>query len=171
MAGTVPPSVAAPALDDSVVVDLVADPVAAIEPPAEASHEGRRLRLDSAHEILVNKLCAILQRSELRDLLDIGALLDLGGDLGRLNAIYLLWRLKESPHWPAIRDALAALSDYLSDESAPIDYARRRDLDYRGLLAQDEWDRICGSLGHQRCSAAHPRSYLQHQIRGKRPLD
>ena len=90
----------------------------------------------------------------------------LGGDLGRLNAIYLLWRLKESPHWPAIRDALAAVSDYLSDESAPIDYARRRDLDYRGLLAQDQWDRICASLGHQRCSAAHPRSYLQHQIRG-----
>ena len=90
----------------------------------------------------------------------------LGGDLGRLNAIYLLWRLKESPHWPAIRDALAAVSDYLSDESAPIDYARRRDLDYRGLLAQDEWDRICRNLGHQRCSAAHPRSYLQHQIRG-----
>lgn len=90
----------------------------------------------------------------------------LGGDLGRLNAIYLLWRLKESPHWPAIRDALAAVSDYLNDESAPIDYARRRDLDYRGLLAQDQWDRICASLGHQRCSAAHPRSYLQHQIRG-----
>ncbi|MDZ4232627.1 MAG: hypothetical protein U1C73_02445, partial [Dietzia sp.] len=34
------------------------------------------------------------------------------------------------------------------------------------LLAQDEWNHICGSLGHQRCSAAHPRSYLQHQIRG-----
>ncbi|MGQ9352627.1 TniQ family protein [Mycolicibacterium gilvum] len=90
----------------------------------------------------------------------------LGGELARLNAIYLLWRLKESPHWPAIRDALAALSDYLSEESAPIDYARRRRLDYRGLLAQDEWDRICGSLSHQRCSAAHPRSYLQHQLRG-----
>lgn len=86
--------------------------------------------------------------------------------LGRLNAIYLLWRLKESPHWPAIRDALAAVSDHLNDHGAPIDYARRRHLNYLHLLPQDEWDRICRSLGHQRCSAAHPRSYLQHQIRG-----
>lgn len=99
--------------------------------------------------------------------LDIAeAAAQLGGDLARLNAIYLLWRLKESPHWPVIRGALATLSDYLNDQGAPIDYARRRDLDYRHLLPQDEWDRICGSLGHQRCSAAHPRSYLQHQIRG-----
>ncbi len=90
----------------------------------------------------------------------------LGSGLGRLNAIYLLWRLKESPHWPAIRDALAALSDYLNDEGAPIDYQRRRRLNYRHLLPQDEWDRICRSLGHPRHSAAHPRSYLQHQIRG-----
>ena len=124
-----------------------------LSPPALA-HSSSRVALAAA---------VLLVGSDL-DIAEAAA--QLGGDLARLNAIYLLWRLKESPHWPAIRDALAAVSDYLSDESAPIDYARRRDLDYRGLLAQDEWDRICGSLGHQRCSAAHPRSYLQHQIRG-----
>ncbi len=124
-----------------------------LSPPALA-HSSSRVALAAA---------VLLVGSDL-DIAEAAA--HLGGELARLNAIYLLWRLKESPHWPAIRDSLAALSDYLNDESAPIDYARRRDLDYRGLLAQDEWDRICGSLGHQRCSAAHPRSYLQHQIRG-----
>jgi hypothetical protein len=125
-----------------------------LSPPAVAQHSSSRAVLAAA---------VLLVGSDL-DIAEAAA--HLGGDLARLNAIYLLWRLKESPRWQAIRDALAAVSDYLSDESAPIDYARRRDLDYRGLLAQDEWDRICGSVGHQRCSAAHPRSYLQHQIRG-----
>lgn len=122
--------------------------------PSALAHSSSRVALAAA---------VLLVGSDL-DIAEAAA--QLGGDLARLNAIYLLWRLKESPHWPAIRDALAAVSDYLSDESAPIDYARRRDLDYRGLLAQDEWDRICGSLGHQRCSAGYPRSYLQHQLRG-----
>lgn len=35
------------------------------------------------HELLVNKLCALLSRSELRDLDDVRALLAAGGDLAR----------------------------------------------------------------------------------------
>jgi len=99
--------------------------------------------------------------------LDIGDGADLlGGAVTRLNAVYLLWRFKESPCWPAIRDALAVLSDYLNDHGAPIDYHRRRRLDYRGLLPQDEWNRICRGLGRQTHPAAHTRTYLQHRIAG-----
>ena len=68
---------------ETLVVDLVADPVAAIEPPTRVDLGGRALRVDSPHEILVNKLCALLQRSELRDLTDVEALLETGLDLER----------------------------------------------------------------------------------------
>jgi hypothetical protein len=39
--------------------------------------------VDTAHQILVNKLCALLSRSELRDLWDVQVLLEAGGDLRR----------------------------------------------------------------------------------------
>jgi hypothetical protein len=39
--------------------------------------------VDTPHEILVNKLCALVQRSELRDLVDVRGLLGAGGDLER----------------------------------------------------------------------------------------
>jgi hypothetical protein len=66
------------------------------------------LRIDSAHEILVNKLCALLHRSELRDLLDVEALLEHGGDLeraladaprkdGGFSPLTLVWVVRELP--------------------------------------------------------------------------
>lgn len=42
-----------------------------------------RLSGDTPHQILVNKLCALLSRSELRDLVDVRALLEGSGDLSR----------------------------------------------------------------------------------------
>ena len=68
---------------DTVVVDLVAEPVDAIESPESVSVGSARIRIDTPHEILVNKLCALLHRSELRDLIDVRALLAGGGDLIR----------------------------------------------------------------------------------------
>ena len=71
---------------DAVVVDLLAEPVSPIEPLAPKEHAGVRVLGDTPHEILVNKLCALLHRSELRDLVDIEALLARGGDLDRALA-------------------------------------------------------------------------------------
>lgn len=68
---------------EQVIVDLVAEPVPAIEPPVEAKAGHRTIQLDSLHEILVNKLGALLHRAELRDLIDLQALLERGGDLAR----------------------------------------------------------------------------------------
>lgn len=68
---------------ESMTVDLVADPVPLAEPPVEIDLAGARIRIDTPHQILVNKLCALLSRSELRDLGDVDVLLKLGGDLPR----------------------------------------------------------------------------------------
>ncbi len=66
---------------DSVVVDLIAEPVPVVMPAVTADIGGVTIRLDHPQEILVNKLCALLQRSELRDLIDVRELVDLGMDL------------------------------------------------------------------------------------------
>ncbi len=69
-----------------VIVDLVAEPVASIEEPRRIDHRGVSILVDTPHEVLVNKLCTLLHRSELRDLVDIQALLASGGDLDRAVA-------------------------------------------------------------------------------------
>lgn len=71
---------------DSMTVDLVADPVPLAELPTEIDLDGAVIRVDTPHQILVNKLCALLGRSELRDLGDVDVLLGAGGDLPRALA-------------------------------------------------------------------------------------
>lgn len=71
------------AKDERVILDLVADNISPIEEPVAWKIEGADIRIDTPHEILVNKLCGLLSRSELRDLVDLEALLNIGGDLDR----------------------------------------------------------------------------------------
>jgi hypothetical protein len=56
---------------ESLVVDLVRERVTAGQ---RAKVQRGTVRLDSAEEILANKLCALLSRAELRDLVDVIAL-------------------------------------------------------------------------------------------------
>lgn len=65
----------------SCVVDLVAEPFPAIEPPVEVELEGSTITVDTRRELLASKLATLLERSEIRDLADVKALLDAGGDL------------------------------------------------------------------------------------------
>lgn len=94
------------------VVDLVAEPVPASEPPMHAEIEQQRIQVDTAHEILVNKLCALLSRTEPRDLYDIRALLEHGGDLeraltdaarkdGGVSPMVLAWSVEQQGLQPA----------------------------------------------------------------------
>jgi len=69
--------------DASVVVDLVADPTPIAERPQPTLLGGVSILIDTPHQLLVNKLCALLSRSELRDLVDVRELLAAGGDLFR----------------------------------------------------------------------------------------
>lgn len=65
---------------ERIVVDLVAEPVPRVDEPLELRPG---LWVDSPYEILVNKLGALLSRSELRDLEDARALVADGVDLDR----------------------------------------------------------------------------------------
>lgn len=64
-------------------VDLVSDPTAVVDAPEDVLVDGARLLVDSPQEILTNKLCALLSRSELRDLIDTRWLVEHGADLDR----------------------------------------------------------------------------------------
>lgn len=69
--------------DQGVVVDLVHDPT----PQGGPKEEVGRIRVDSPGEILANKLCSLLSRSEIRDLVDVMALEQAGCDLGDALAL------------------------------------------------------------------------------------
>ena len=56
---------------ETVVVDLVADPVAVIEAPVLFRDGEAEFQVDSRHEIFVNKLCSLIGRNEWRDLEDL----------------------------------------------------------------------------------------------------
>jgi hypothetical protein len=55
--------------------------------------------------------------------------------------------LHATRHWPDIAAALTRLVDYLDTHHVPIDYQRRRQLDYRQLLPPARWQRICRQAG------------------------
>lgn len=121
--------------EQATVLDLVADAVAVITTPREWDLGGASIQVDDPHEILVNKLNTLLSRTELRDLVDVEALLATGGDLeralvdastkdGGFSALTCAWALSQLPverlgrvagltseataHLLAFRDALAA---------------------------------------------------------------
>ena len=63
------------------IVDLVAEPFGPIAAPELAVIEGATIAVDSRHELLAGKLATLLERSEIRDLGDVKALVEAGGDL------------------------------------------------------------------------------------------
>ena len=64
-----------------VVVDLVAESVPNVFAPETRTVEAVEILVDSRAEILVNKLGALYSRSEIRDLVDVKALVDAGENL------------------------------------------------------------------------------------------
>lgn len=57
--------------DEAIVIDLVRERVTQLTPEKPVING---VRVDSAEEILANKLCVLLSRSEVRDLVDVRAL-------------------------------------------------------------------------------------------------
>lgn len=68
-------------INDAVVVDLIADAADNLEPPVRQRVGDAEILVDTPGAILAEKLCALLERSELRDLIDIEALVRSGEDL------------------------------------------------------------------------------------------
>lgn len=106
---------------DAMMVDLVAEPVPLIEAPVRRAPG---VLVDTPHEILVNKLTALLSRAEVRDLVDVQALVDAGCDLeralrdapkkdGAFSPATLAWVLERFPlsMAPSLGFDRAALTD------------------------------------------------------------
>lgn len=94
--------------EESCVVDLVADSAEVLNAPVEIDIGGQSLLVDAPQEILVNKLTTLLSRSEIRDLVDVRALVEKGFDLDRgladaprkdagFSPLVLAWVLKSFP--------------------------------------------------------------------------
>jgi hypothetical protein len=121
-----------------VVLDLVAEPTPAVSAPVEQRVGDQMILVDTPHDILVAKLTALLSRSELRDLEDVRALLEAGGDLTRalrdaprkdagFSPPTLAWVLEQLP--------VAALARGLGRDAAEADRLTRfRDELVRRLL-------------------------------------
>jgi hypothetical protein len=116
--------------NEATVVDLVAAPVPLAEPPEEVDVSDVRILVDTPHQILVNELCALLGRAELRDLEDIQVLLDRGQDLARalsdapkqdagFSPLTLAWVLRQLP--------VAKLARALDRDAAAPGLERQRD--------------------------------------------
>jgi Nucleotidyl transferase AbiEii toxin, Type IV TA system len=65
----------------TVIVDLVAEPTDAIDQVERHVVGSEEILVDSKRAILAEKLCALLERAEVRDLLDVQALLERGESL------------------------------------------------------------------------------------------
>jgi hypothetical protein len=59
----------------------------------------------------------------------------------------LLQFLADDPHWYDIAAAVTRLAAYLDDNDVPIDYQRRRRLDYSDLLPSQQWLDLCRRTG------------------------
>ena len=113
--------------EEVLLIDLVADPGTPLEPAVAVQIAGISVHVPTRHNLLVDKLCALLSRQEGRDLVDVHALLTAGADLDRAvadapkrdagySAMTLVWVLRgwqmasvaKSAGWLAERTALMA---------------------------------------------------------------
>jgi len=86
-----------------------------------------------------------------------------------------LARVQAHPSWPAVREALTRLHEYLLDSPPPIDYQRRRDLNYDNLLTPPQWKHLISQHaiayppGPQ--GATIGRMWLTERMSGPPPID
>lgn len=71
----------------------------------------------------------------------------LGQEVSLASVNERLWVLCGSANWYGICAALGRVSSYLLRVGAPINYQRRRRLDYSGLLPESVWQEICDTTG------------------------
>lgn len=91
----------------------------------------------------------------------------LGSATDKADTSRILQVLEDLPQWRQILTALTRLSNHVADHQAPIDYQRRRALDYESLLPDSEWGQICWVTGTPRGTGykAHiARAYLRQRL-------
>lgn len=75
-------------------------------------------------------------------------------------------KMRSHPNWVGITSALLRLHEYLSESPPPIDYQRRRRLDYTALLSDTQWTAISQSRGRSEVSAMAVRRWLCERLGG-----
>jgi TniQ len=94
----------------------------------------------------------------------------LGSVVNRYQVSRLLRLLAEHRQWNDIRQALTEMADHLTAFGAPIDYQRRRHLDYTGLLTDHRWQQICRDTGatglHGTATGRKARCFLFERLSG-----
>jgi DNA-binding transcriptional LysR family regulator len=110
--------------------------------------------------------CAVLLVGTRLRLTDTARLLGQSTTAQSVSRIFQL--LEADPHWPDILTAITRIADHLETHDVPVDYQRRRELDYDTLLPDDTWARLCRNTGrHQGPQmAAVVRSLLFERISG-----
>ncbi|MFE7128145.1 LysR family transcriptional regulator [Streptomyces sp. NPDC057617] len=92
--------------------------------------------------VLASSLLIIGSNITLDDAADhLGAVID-GTEISRVFQV-----LDDHPCWPTMTTALVRVAEYLDAVDVPIDYRRRRRLDYTELLPYERWREICRSTG------------------------
>lgn len=82
----------------------------------------------------------------------------------------VLQLLEKHDRWHSIRAALIRMIDYLADTYTPIDYERRRRIDYAMLLPDKVWAQICrdtGTPGPRSARARIARRFLFERLSGQ----
>lgn len=91
--------------DETVVLDLVQDMTPPVRPDVDTMIGGKNIKVADRYEILVNKICSLLSRLEIRDLHDVKELLESGENLevvlqdapkqdGGFSPLTLAWALE-----------------------------------------------------------------------------
>ncbi len=81
----------------------------------------------------------------------------------------VLQLLEQHQQWHQIRCALLRIAEFLADHGGPIDYQRRRRLDYTGLLPDKTWSQICrdtATPGPRAIRARIARCFLIERLSG-----
>ncbi|TRW80995.1 LysR family transcriptional regulator [Mycolicibacterium sp. 018/SC-01/001] len=100
----------------------------------------------------------------------------LGTVIDANSATKAIQQLQHSPHWKGVCTAVTRLSQYLDDTPTPINYERRRRLNYATLLTPDRWVQICRQTGalpgkSRGQKALVARAHLYQKISGRPATD
>lgn len=71
----------------------------------------------------------------------------LGGLMDDVTLNLNLKVLTKEIHWPVVAEAATRLGEHLLRQPSPIDYERRRKLDYSALLSVEDWRAVCALAG------------------------
>jgi hypothetical protein len=149
---------------DSARVTRIAPRVASSFWPAWAARLVPEGRYSALRQVLA---CAVLITGTSATPAEAAAAL--GGVICGRTVAKNLDLLARKPHWDAVSTAITRLGQYLSGHTIPIDYQRRRALDYSLLLPDGRWEQICIEAGHRQGFAWKPvsvRCLLYEKISG-----